>query len=99
MNKVCEQDKIASAHLLISGQVQGVGFRKFSQAAALKLKLSGTARNLADGRVELRVEGEREKIEVLIEQLREGPRRSEVDMVGISWEATLKGYPTFSIMF
>ena len=98
MNNQCEQNKIVSAHLLISGRVQGVGFRKFSQAAALRLQLSGTVRNLTDGRVELRVEGEPTKIETLIQQLRQGPDRSEVDQVDVSWRSSVEGYPIFSIM-
>lgn len=98
MNNQCEQNKIASAHLFVSGQVQGVGFRKFSQASALKLQLSGTVRNLADGRVELKVEGESKKIVALIQQLEQGPSRSEVKSVDVSWQSAVKGYPIFSIM-
>lgn len=97
MSNSCEQDKIASAHLLVSGHVQGVGFRKFSQDSARKLRLSGAVRNLADGRVELRVEGDREKIEILIRVLQEGPHLSEVAKVGVSWQVALEGYTAFSI--
>ena len=99
MDNSCEQDEIISARLLVSGHVQGVGFRKFSQASALKLQLSGAVRNLADGRVELQVEGDREKIEALIQALQEGPSRSKVDKIGISWQSALEGYTAFSIMF
>jgi acylphosphatase len=97
-SNICEQDRMISAHLLVSGKVQGVGFRKFSQASALKLRLLGTVRNLMDGRVELQVEGEREKIETLIKELEVGPHRSKVEKVGVSWKATLVGYTVFSIM-
>lgn len=99
MNNSCEQDEIISARLLVSGHVQGVGFRKFSQASALKLQLSGAVRNLADGRVELQVEGHREKIEALIQALQEGSRRSKVDEIRISWQSALEGYTAFSIQF
>lgn len=99
MSNSYEQDQITSVRLIVSGQVQGVGFRKFSQAAAIKLQLSGVVRNLADGRVELQVEGDRKKIETLIAQLQEGFSRSRVDKVDVSWQDTSEGYTAFSITF
>ena len=96
MSTIYEKN-ITSAHLLVSGQVQGVGFRKFSQAAARMLALSGAVRNLSDGRVELQVEGDRKNIEALIQSLREGPTRARVDRVDVSWDAKKKGYTAFSI--
>lgn len=43
--------------LIVSGSVQGVGFRYFCQATAIELNLKGWVRNLNDGTVELHVEG------------------------------------------
>jgi len=53
-------------HLLISGRVQGVLFRAQSKAKAEELKLNGWVRNLPDGRVEMVVEGDRQKIEEML---------------------------------
>ncbi len=92
-----DQKIIASAQIYVSGHVQGVGFRKFSQACAAKLHLSGTVRNCPDGRVALKVEGTRERIEALISNLHQGPSRSRVDAVNVSWDIISTRLSTFSI--
>ena len=53
-----------------SGSVQGVGFRYTTQSIASRLLVSGYVKNLADGRVELLAEGEREDIEKLLSRIR-----------------------------
>jgi acylphosphatase len=58
---------------LISGRVQGVGFRAFAYDAARREGVSGSARNLVDGRVEVVAEGEAEAIERLERALQQGP--------------------------
>ena len=68
---------------LISGRVQGVGFRFFTEAAALREGLNGWVRNLPDGRVEISVEGEAEAVERFERHVRHGPpggRVSDVDV-------------------
>ncbi len=91
------QNNITSAHLLVSGVVQGVGFRKFTQDRAVHLQLSGTVRNLPDGRVELHVQGEQQNIETLISNLKQGPPRAKVSKVEISWGTALSDDGPFSI--
>jgi acylphosphatase len=61
--------------LLISGRVQGVGFRDFVRRTATALGLSGWVRNLRDGRVEALVEGEEASVATLLERCRCGPGR------------------------
>jgi acylphosphatase len=75
-----------AAHILVSGIVQGVFYRDFTQRNAQALKLSGWVRNLRDGRVEAVAEGEKKDILRLLEHLREGPPGSRVDDVGVTWE-------------
>ncbi len=58
---------------LVSGRVQGVGFRWFVQRAADLLGLSGYVRNMRDGRVEVLAEGPAERVEALREELVRGP--------------------------
>ncbi|MBO4862875.1 MAG: acylphosphatase [Eubacterium sp.] len=53
---------IIRRHMIVSGEVQGVGFRYRANYAAKGLGLTGYVRNLYDGRVELEVQGERELI-------------------------------------
>lgn len=66
---------------IISGKVQGVGFRYFVKTHAHDLNLKGYARNLADGRVEVLMQGANEEINQLLSLLRQGPRFSSVTSV------------------
>lgn len=82
------------AHLFISGRVQGVFYRAFTQEVANSLKLNGWVRNLRDGRVEAVFEGDEEKILLAIEKCKDGPPFSRVDNIEIKWEEPegLKGF-------
>ena len=71
---------------LITGIVQGVGFRFFTERAARSLGLSGYVRNLCDGRVEAVAGGSAEHLEAFIGRLRVGPAGSRVD--GVTTEET-----------
>jgi acylphosphatase len=66
---------------LVSGRVQGVGFRFFAADAARRENLSGSVRNLEDGRVDVAVEGEAESVDRFERALRQGPSRSRVEHV------------------
>ncbi len=70
--------KIAARRYLIGGRVQGVGFRAFTERAASELGITGWARNLDDGRVEVHANGAPAHLEELEARLRQGPRWSEV---------------------
>ena len=63
---------------LISGRVQGVGFRYFAQDAAQREGVSGWVRNLPDGRVEALVEGEEEAVTRVERALLQGPGGARV---------------------
>lgn len=58
---------------LISGEVQGVGYRYFAQRAAARHQVVGYVRNLPDGRVEAFAEGPRESVEAFLHDLATGP--------------------------
>ncbi len=65
--------------ILVSGRVQGVGFRWFARQAAREVGgLTGRVRNLADGRVEVEMAGETGKLDALRERLRQGPPGARV---------------------
>ena len=66
-NTVPSQD--IQAHIFYSGMVQGVGFRYTAHRIATSLKLKGWVRNLSDGRVEILVEGKKEKIESFMNEI------------------------------
>jgi acylphosphatase len=63
---------------LISGRVQGVGYRYFAQRAARELGVTGWARNLDDGRVEVQGNGVVEKLSEFEARLRKGPNGADV---------------------
>ncbi len=67
------QNSLHVRHYLISGRVQGVGYRRFAEKQSRQLKLGGWVRNLADGRVELVAEGEPQRLAILEAALRRGP--------------------------
>ena len=66
---------------LISGEVQGVGYRFFAQRAAARHQVTGYARNLADGRVEVHVEGSPEAVEGFKHDLAAGPAHARVEQL------------------
>ena len=87
----------ARAHIFVSGRVQGVFYRDHTRRWASSSGLSGWVRNLADGRVEVLVEGEKKNIESLIDRLREGPPMSWVEKVATEWEEYTGEFSDFRI--
>jgi acylphosphatase len=73
------------AFLVITGCVQGVGFRWYLLQAAKALGLTGEVRNRTDGAVVVEAEGAREALERLLETAREGPSMAMVRQVDVSW--------------
>ncbi len=70
--------------VLVSGRVQGVGFRYFVKNKADDLGIAGYASNLPDGRVEVVAQGEAEVVSNLLKQLDVGPRYSSVSSVEVA---------------
>ena len=66
---------------LLSGRVQGVGFRWFAREAAEELGLAGTVANLPDGRVEIEVAGDPESLAAFRRRVEQGPPSGRVDRV------------------
>lgn len=71
-------------HAIVSGRVQGVNFRYYTQQAAARLNLRGWVRNLADGSVETVAEGPEAGLEAFERFLRQGPPSAVVDEVRAS---------------
>jgi acylphosphatase len=74
------------ARVVVSGRVQGVGFRQHAVTEAERLQVSGWVRNLPDGRVELLAEGDKQAVEALVAWCKRGPRLARVDEAKVSWE-------------
>jgi acylphosphatase len=82
-------------HIIVRGLVQGVGFRYFVARHADRYNLRGYAKNLYNGDVEIVAEGERGSIEMLIKEVKVGPRSAQVSDCVIEWTAcgnTFKGF-------
>jgi acylphosphatase len=72
---------IIARRLLVSGHVQGVGFRFFVQERAAVEGLHGWVRNLPDGRVEALLEGDDESVQRVERAIGRGPSGARVDQV------------------
>jgi acylphosphatase len=82
-------------HIHVSGDVQGVFFRAGAQSEARRLGLSGYARNMDDGSVEVLAEGAKSALDELLEWCHKGPAGASVSEVKFEWmEATgeFKGF-------
>jgi acylphosphatase len=89
----------ARMHAIVSGSVQGVGFRYFVQDTAVALHLKGWVRNLWRGDVEVMAEGERPALEQLLAALRRGPRSAQVDSVHLEWGEYTGEFRSFHIKY
>ena len=72
-----------AAHLTISGEVQGVGYRAWAMRIAAELGLRGWVRNCIDGTVEMLAIGTEDAVAVMIEAARQGPRAACVSAVQV----------------
>ena len=70
-------------HIVVTGLVQGVGFRYFTVTQARRLGVQGWVRNCRDGSVELEAQGSSDAVQALVEQLAIGPRWSAVSHVAV----------------
>jgi acylphosphatase len=89
---------VARAHVLISGQVQGVFFRHETRRRAGEKGLSGWVRNLPDGRVEAVFEGSEEAVEDMVRWCHRGPGGAEVGGVEVRREDP-EGMHGFDVRF
>ncbi|HXF49253.1 MAG TPA: acylphosphatase [Verrucomicrobiae bacterium] len=89
----------AAVRAIISGLVQGVGYRYYAVGHARRLGLSGYAKNLPDGNVEAYAEGERGLLEEFIKLLRVGPAAADVSGVTAEWTKPSGRYKGFGIEY
>ena len=90
-------DVKAAKKYLISGTVQGVGFRFFAERVARELGLPGYVKNLGDGRVEAYAVGDHAVLDEFKRQLTQGPRGARVSKVEESEQPVLSRYKSFVI--
>lgn len=74
---------MSRTRIIVTGIVQGVGFRYYTHQLARRLGLEGFVRNRMDGAVEVEVEGEDGTVNAFIAELRVGPRAAHVGGVDV----------------
>lgn len=84
--------------LIVSGRVQGVGFRYFSQETAQRFGIKGWVRNLNDGTVELHAEGTEQEIGAFEQALKDGNRFVGVERIEET-EANDQEFRSFDILY
>ena len=86
-------------HILISGYVQGVGFRYYVQEKAQKLNVLGWVKNNLEGSVEVDAQGEEHNIDAFIDLCGKGPPLSRVKDVKMHEEPVTKEFHEFTVRF
>lgn len=81
--ETAESERVIRRRAIVRGRVQGVGFRAYTRAEAQRLQLTGWARNLPSGTVEVEAEGPAAAVAELLEWLRRGPPWAEVEGVDV----------------
>lgn len=90
--------KNSGIKITVSGRVQGVGYRYFILRYASELKITGYAKNLFNGDVEIIANGRHEYLEALVEKATLGPHGSAVKSCKIEWLDFNKKYDNFEIL-
>lgn len=88
----------ATKHLIISGRVQGVGFRYYTYRNAKEFGIKGWVQNLQDGTVETVLTGSQEDVEKMVDKLKEGPPSSRVQNIKeVNGQINADNFNDFSI--
>ena len=87
------------ARVIVEGRVQGVFFRHHTQEIAFRLRVTGWVKNHRDGSVEAVFEGDRERVDQIIEWCRRGPPEARVTGVHVSWEVYTGEFEDFSVTY
>jgi acylphosphatase len=87
------------ARVIVEGRVQGVFFRHHTQAAAIRLGVNGWVKNRRDGHVEAVFEGDRERVDQIIQWCHRGPSEARVKNVSVVWEEYTGEFEDFSVTY
>ena len=88
-----------AAKVLITGQVQGVGFRYFTTDLARSYGVNGWVKNLATGDVEVKVEGDKGAVSGFLKELKIGPRHGHISNFQIEWKPYEGKFDSFQVRF
>ena len=93
------QSKNKQLHIIVSGWVQGVGFRYFTRSRAVTLGINGYVRNLRNGQVEIVAEGQESDLDYFIGYLRRGPPSARVTDLKVTENPYSDKYRNFRVRF
>ena len=93
MNSLCQ------VKIRVAGKVQGVWFRAFTLEKATELGVTGWVQNETDGAVYLEANGEKSKLDLFIDKLKQGTERSVVDDVEVEWAQAGDNWTHFDIRY
>ena len=91
-------DKKDSVRIIAAGLVQGVGYRWHILEATRSMDLTGTVRNLRDGTVEIRAEGEQAALAALVAVAFRGPALARVSSLHIDWGEAVGRWADFQVV-
>jgi acylphosphatase len=91
-------EEVVRAHVLVRGNVQGVGFRAFTQYQANLRNLHGWVRNRAKGEVELEIQGLKRSVDTFLQAMHQGPPLSQVLHVTVDWKDPNRQTEGFKIL-
>jgi acylphosphatase len=86
-------------HIIVSGRVQGVCFRDFTQQKAESLELTGWVKNILNNRVEIIVEGEKRQLLRFVEHVKIGPEGADVKECTLNWDNYVGEFSGFKIVY
>lgn len=85
------------ARILIEGRLQGINFRFQTQDKAKQLGLVGFVRTLADGRIEIEAQGDKDSLEALLEWCQQEPHGSHIKSILFRYDQVTKSYTDFNV--
>lgn len=86
-------------HLIISGDVQGVGYRAWARRQAKELAVTGWVKNRENKAVELVAEGRRTQLVELVKRCQTGPEVASVEHVDVVWETGTGEFIGFEVLY
>jgi acylphosphatase len=89
---------LVGRRFVVAGRVQGVGFRYFTHSAAAREGITGSVRNLDDGRVEVVAEGDADAVARFERSLRQGPIGARIDDVLVDLQPASGRFSDFRIL-
>lgn len=96
--EMCSMEKIRK-YILVKGRVQRVGFRYHALQLAMECKVTGWVRNLANGTVEMEVQGTVERVELFCQEIRRGTDLIRIDDMSVADSFVVKDETVFRITY